>query len=69
MEQLRELGRRLHHLLEVVEQQQQLALADVLGQFLLGAERLCDLLGHDGRVAQPREADPEDARLEGGYEL
>ena len=37
LEQLAELGRRLDHLLEVVEQQQQLALADVLGEAVLRA--------------------------------
>ena len=65
----RELRRRLDHLLEVVEQEQQLALADVLGEAVLGAERLRDRLGHERRVAQRREADPEDAGLEGGHEL
>ena len=43
-EQRRELGRRLDHLLEVVEQEEQLALADVLGEAVLGAERLGDRL-------------------------
>ena len=32
------LGRRVDHLLEVVEQEQQLPLADVLGEAVLGAE-------------------------------
>ena len=37
-----ELGCRVDHLLEVVEQEQQLPLADVLGEAVLGAERLRD---------------------------
>ena len=44
LEQRRELGRRLDHLLQVVEQEEQLALADVLGEPVLGAERLGDRL-------------------------
>ena len=69
LEQLRELGRRLDHLLEVVEQQQELALADVLGEAVLRPQRLRDRLGHERRVAQRGQADPEDARLERGHEL
>ena len=64
-----ELGRRLDHLLEVVEQEQQLALADVLGEAVLGAERLRDRLGDERRVAERGEPDPEDARLVLGHEL
>ena len=50
----RELGRGLDDLLEVVEQEQQLALADVLGEAVLGAERLRDRLGRraPGRAAR-----------------
>ena len=69
LEQLRELGRGLDNLLEVVEQQQQLALGDVLGEPVLRPQRLRDRLGHERRVAQRRQADPEDPRLEGGHEL
>ena len=43
-EEICELGRRLDHLLEVVEEEQQLALADVLGEAVLRAERLRDRL-------------------------
>ena len=63
-----QLGRRLDHLLEVVEQEQELALADVLGEAVLGAERLGDRLGDEGGIAQGGEADPEDARLVRGNE-
>ena len=69
LEQLRELGRRLDHLLEVVEQQQELALADVLGEAVLRPQRLRDRLGHERGVAQCGQADPEDPRLERGHEL
>ena len=63
-----ELRRCVDHLLEVVNDEQQLPLADVLGEAVAGAEgarnRLCD----ERRVAKRGEADPEDARLEGGDE-
>ena len=62
-EERRELGRRLDHLLQVVEEEQHLALADVLGEAVLGAERLGDRLRDERGVAQGGEADPEDARL------
>ena len=59
----RKLGCCVDHLLEVVEQQQQLALADVPGKVVLCAERLRDRLGHERRVAQRRQPNPEDACL------
>ena len=52
------------HLLQVVEEQQELALADVLPEPVLGAEGLGDLVRHECRVADRREADPENPRLE-----
>ena len=58
------VGGGVDHLLEVVEQQQQLALADVLGELVLGAQRLRDRLDHQRRVTQRRKPDPEDAGLE-----
>ncbi len=58
-----ELGRGLDHLLQVVEQEQQLPLADVLGKAVLGAERLGDRLRDERRIAERGEPDPEDARL------
>ena len=58
-----ELGRGLDHLLEVVEEEQQLPLADVLGEAVPGAERLRDRLGDERGVAQRGEPDPEDAGL------
>ena len=63
LEERGELGRRLDHLLEVVEEQEQLALADVLGEAVLGAERLRDRLRDERGVAQRGEPDPEDACL------
>ena len=68
-EQLREFARGLDHLLEVVEQQQELAFGDVLGEAVLRPKRLRDRLRHERRVAERGQADPEDARLEGGHEL
>ena len=59
-----EIRCRLDHLLEVVEQQQELALADVLREAVLRPERLRDRLGHERRVAQRGQADPEDAGRE-----
>ena len=64
-EQRRQLGRRLDHLLQVVEQQEQLAFADVLGEAVLGSQRLGNRLADQRRVAQRGEADPEDACLVG----
>ena len=60
LEQLAEPGRGFHHLLEVVQQQEQLAPADVLGQAGFGAQRLGDGLGDEGRVAHGGQTDPED---------
>ena len=64
-----ELRRRFDHLLEVVEQQQQLALADVLGEAVLRPQRLRDRLGHQRRLAQRDKRDPEDAGRERGHQL
>ena len=64
-EQRRQLGRRLDHLLQVVEQQEQLAFADVLGEAVLRSQRLGNRLADQRRVAQRGEADPEDACLVG----
>ena len=67
-EQRRQLGRRLDHLLQVVEQQEQLAFADVLGEAVLGSQRLGNRLADQRRVAQRGEADPEDTGLVLGNE-
>ena len=69
LEQRSELRSGLHHLLEVVQQQEQLALADVLGQAVLGPQRLGDGLGDEGRIAQSGEPDPEDAVPELRHQL
>ncbi len=58
-----ELGCGLDHLLEVVEQEEQLPLGDVGGEAVLGAERLGDRLGDEGvdragRRARPRRRLP-----------
>ena len=63
LEEGRELGRRLDDLLEVVEEEAELALADVLGETVLGAEGLGDRLGDESGVAEGGEPDPEDACL------
>ena len=47
-------------MLEVVEEQQQTLVGDLVGQTLLGAERLARRLKHQPRVAQRRERHPED---------
>ena len=61
-EERRELGRRLDHLLEVVEEEQHLPLADVLGEPVLGAERLRDRLARRARDRAARPARPRRRR-------
>ncbi len=68
LEQRGELGRGLDDLLQVVEQEQQLPLADVFGEAVLDPERLRDRLGDERRVAKRGEPDPEDACLVLGNE-
>ena len=58
-----------HDLFEVVEDEEQLALADVAGEIALRAERLRDCRQDSARVVDGREADPEDAVLEFADEL
>ena len=65
LEERRELGRCLDHLLEVVEEEQQLSLADVRRETILGAERLGDRLDDERGIAERGETDPEDACLVG----
>jgi hypothetical protein len=50
-------------MLEVVEQEAELPLADVLGDAVPCTQRLRDRLRDEGGVAQSGEPDPEDARL------
>ena len=52
--------RRLHHVLEVVEEQQRRGLADVLGQSVPRSDRLPRRLQHERRVAKWSERHPED---------
>ena len=59
----RELGRSLDHLLQVVEEKEHLALADVLGEPVPRSERLRDRAPsrarvHGGRRARPRRRPP-----------
>ena len=60
-EERRELGRRLHDLLEVVEEAEHRLVRDVLGEAVLGAERLRRGREDERRVAQRRERDPPHA--------
>ena len=69
LEQLRKLRSRLHHLLEVVEQQQQLPVCDVLREPAPCPEHLRDRLCHQRGIAERGQADPEHARLERRHEL
>ena len=55
-------GAALDHLLEVVEDEQHLALADVVGEAVLGAERLPIVGEHERRVADRRQARPRTRR-------
>ena len=56
-----ELWRGFDHLFEVVEHEQHLTLADVLGKALLGAERQRNRLCYQLGVAQGCHVDPEHA--------
>src|SRR5207253_9232069 len=55
---------RFDDLLEVVEDEQQLTLADVAREPLPSPEDTADLLRHKLRVVERRQLDPEDARAE-----
>ena len=61
LEQSRKLGSGLGHLLQVVEEEEHLPLADVLGEPVLGAQGLRDRLGDESGIAQGGEPNPEDA--------
>ena len=63
MHELRELGRSLDHLLQVVEKEEHLPLADVRGESVPRSERLRDRLRHERGLAEGGESDPEDTRL------
>ena len=60
-QELGELGRGCYDVLEVVEQEEQALRADVLGEFLGGAENLGDRCGDKRGLAKHGETDPEDA--------
>ena len=60
-EERRELRRRGDHLLEVVDEDQQLALADVLGEPVPRAECARDGLRDQSRIAERGKVDPVDA--------
>ena len=63
-----------NHLLEVVEDEEKLELADVRGERVLRSERLSDRLGDQGRLAHWGKPHPEDTSLvvrneaQGGFE-
>ena len=59
-----EVGCDFDDLLQVVEQEQQLPLADVVGEAVFRAEGLPDRFEDKCRVTQHRKADPEHAGLE-----
>ena len=63
-----QLGRRRDDLLEVVDEEQELALADVLGEAVAGAHGPGDRLADERRVAERGEADPDGAGAEVGDE-
>ena len=65
----RQLGRSVDHMLEAVEQEQEIALADVRAEAVLRAQRLRDRLGHEGWIADGCNAHPEDAASELRHEL
>src|SRR5262249_51748659 len=62
-QELGERGRRLDHLLYVVEQEEQLALCDVGGETVLGSERLGDGLRDERGIAQVGEPYPKTPAL------
>ena len=64
-EKLGQLGSGIDDLLEVVEKQEHLPLADVLCDAVLGAQRLGNRLGDKRGVPESRKPNPEDARLVG----
>ncbi len=59
----RKLWGRVDYLLQVVKQEQKLALTDVLGESILSAHHLRDGRHHERRVTHTRQPDPKDARL------
>ena len=56
-------GAAVNDLLEVVEQEQELALADMRSELLLGAERLCHRLKRRGRDLEERRDRPRKRRF------
>jgi hypothetical protein len=68
LEESRKLWSGLDHLLQVVEEEEHLPLADVLGETVLGAQGLGDRLGHESGIAQGGEPDPEDSCFVAGDE-
>ena len=62
-EQRRKLGRRLDDLLEVVEHEQCVVVANVLGQFLGSADRSCDRRENERPRANRPTAQADTQRL------
>ena len=64
-----QLRRRVDDLLEVVEHEQELALADVVRERALRADRPADRVGDERRISDRGQADPEDSGHEVWDEL
>ncbi len=68
-DQVGQRRRRLDHLLQVVEDEEHLAFADVIGDAVLRADRLADLVGDEHRIADRRQLHPECSGLVVAQEL
>ena len=69
LDELRHCRRGGQQPLEVVEEEKQLAIADVRDEVVLRAENARDCLKHEVRFPERRKTDPEDARLELRHQL
>ena len=68
-QQRRQLDRRLDHLLQVVEHEQELLVADVPRELLLRPQRLRHRVHDQRRIADRRQPDPEDPGSELAHQL
>jgi hypothetical protein len=64
-----QLDGRIHHLLQVVEHEQELLLADVRRQLLLRPQRLGDRVDDQFWISHRRQPDPEHAGAELAHQL
>jgi hypothetical protein len=69
LDELRHLRRGGQQPLEVVQEEKQLAIADMRDEVVLRAEGACDRLKHELRFPERRKIDPEDARLKLRHQL